>query len=43
MYSIDFDESIIKGLELVDITKVVPHEKIIILSSLQFYVVLKVW
>ena len=29
MYSIDFDESIIKGLELIDITKVVPHEKII--------------
>ena len=29
MYSIDFNESIIKGIELVDITKVVPHEKII--------------
>ena len=29
MYSIDFDESIIKGLELIDITKVAPHEKII--------------
>ena len=29
MYSIDFDESIIKGIELIDITKVVPHEKII--------------
>ena len=29
MYSIDFNESIIKGIELIDITKVVPHEKII--------------
>jgi len=29
MYSIDFDKSIIKGLELVDINDVFPHEKII--------------
>jgi hypothetical protein len=29
MYSIDFDESIIKGIELIDIAKVIPHEKII--------------
>ena len=29
MYYIDFNESIIKGIELIDITKVVPHEKII--------------
>jgi len=29
MYSIDFDKSIIKGLELVDINYVFPHEKVI--------------
>ena len=29
MYSIDFDKSIIKGLELVDINDVFPHEKVI--------------
>lgn len=29
MYSIDFDQSIIKGIELIDIEKVLPHEKII--------------
>ena len=29
MYSIDFDKSIIKGLELVDVNDVFPHEKVI--------------
>ena len=29
MYSIDFDKSIIKGLELVDINDIFPHEKVI--------------
>ena len=29
MYSIDFDKSIIKGLELVDINDFLPHEKVI--------------
>ena len=36
MYSIDFNESIIKGIELIDITKVVPHEKIISKNNIKF-------